>query len=217
MARQIRSGPESLVAELLQLKVDIIVSPVASGILAAKQATQTIPIVIVANQDPVAMGIVNSLARPGGNITGVTRLTRELAGKRLDCSGRIPRMSGVGILLDAESTVARIAFKEYEVAGKTLQISLQSLEVRSSKPDFEERRTAAKKRVSALITLRNPLLIDNRKRIAELAIQNRMPSMSEGRAFSSKPAFSGLIRPTKTIASDARRLRRQNPERRQAR
>src|SRR6185503_2625222 len=66
----------SLVAELLHLKVDVIVSPVASGILAAKQATNTIPIVIVANQDPVATGLVDSLARPGGNITGLTRLTR---------------------------------------------------------------------------------------------------------------------------------------------
>ena len=77
-----------------------------------------------------------------------------------------------------------IALKEYEVAGKTLQISPQSMEVRSSNPDFEEAfRAAAKKRVSALITLRNPLLIDNRKRIAELAIQNRLPSMSEGSVF----------------------------------
>ena len=94
--------------EFLQLKIDIIVSPVVSGILAAKQATQTIPIVIVANQDPVAMGMVGSLAHPGGNITGVTRLTRELAGKRLELlKEMVPRMSSVGILLDAESTVAR--------------------------------------------------------------------------------------------------------------
>jgi putative ABC transport system substrate-binding protein len=175
----------SLVAEILRLKVDVIVSPVASGIVAAKQATQTIPIVIVTNQDPVAMGLVSSLAHPGGNITGVTRLTRELAGKRLELlKEMVPRMSGVGILLDAESAVARIALKEYEVAGKTLQIPPQSIEVRSSNPDFEEAfRAAAKKRVSAFITLRNPLLIDNRKRIAELAIQNRLPSMSEGSVF----------------------------------
>jgi putative ABC transport system substrate-binding protein len=174
-----------LVAELLQLKVAIIVSPVASGILAAKQATQTIPIVIVANQDPVAMGLVTSLARPGGNVTGVTRLTRELAGKRLELLREmVPRMSGVGILFDTESTVARIAVKEYEAAGKTLQISLQSLELRSSNPDFEEAlRTAGKKRVNALMAVRNPLLIDNLKRIAELAVQNRLPSMCEGSVF----------------------------------
>ena len=175
----------SLVAELLHLKVDVIVSPVASGILAAKQATNTIPIVIVANQDPVATGLVDSLARPGGNITGLTRLTRELAGKRLELLKEvIPTISGVGVLLDTESTVARIAFSEYETAGKTLKIPLQSLEVRSSNPDFAKAfQAAAKGRASALITLRNPLLIDNRKRIAELAIQNRMPSMSEGSVF----------------------------------
>ena len=90
------------------------------------------------------MGMVGSLAHPGGNITGVTRLTRELAGKRLELlKEMVPRMSSVGILLDAESTVARIALKEYEVAGKTLQIPPQSMEVRSSNPDFEEAFRAA--------------------------------------------------------------------------
>ena len=100
-------------------------------------------------------------------------------------------MSIVGILLDAESTVARMAVTEYEAAGKTLQISLQSLEVRSSNPDFEGAfRAAGKKRVSAVMALRNPLLIDNRKRIAELAIQNRLPSMSEGSVFSEAGALA---------------------------
>ena len=172
----------SLVAELLHLKVDIIVSPVASGILAAKHATKTVPIVIVTNEDPVATGLVDSLARPGGNITGLTRLTRELAGKRLELlKDIVPTISGVGVLLDAESAVARLAFREYEAAGKTLKMPLQSLELRSSNPDFDKAfQTAAKGRVSALVTLRNPLLIDNRKRIAELAIQHRLPSISEG-------------------------------------
>ena len=175
----------SLVAELLHLKVDIIVSPVASGILAAKQATKTVPIVIVTNEDPVATGLVDSLARPGGNITGLTRLTRELAGKRLELlKDVVPTISGVGVLLDAESAVARLAFREYEAAGKTLKMPLQSLELRSSNPDFDKAfQTAAKGRVSALVTLRNPLLIDNRKRIAELAIQHRLPSISEGSVF----------------------------------
>jgi putative ABC transport system substrate-binding protein len=175
----------NLVPELLHLKVDVIVSPVASGIAAAKQATKTIPIVMVTNQDPVAMGWVDSLARPGGNITGLTRLTRELAGKRLELLNEVvPTISGVGVLLDAESAVARTAFREYEAAGKALKIPLQSLEVRTSNPDFERAfKAAAKGRVSALITLRNPLLIDNRKRIAELAIENRLPSMSEGSVF----------------------------------
>ena len=177
----------SLVGQLLQLKVDVIVSPTQPGILAAMhmQATKTIPIVMVTNQDPVAEGFVDSLARPGGNITGLTRLTRELSGKRLELfKEMVPRASRIGILLGADTTTARNSYKDYEAAARALKLTLQSLEVRSSSPDFEKAfQTAAKGRVSALIILRNPLLIDNRKQIAELAIQNRMPSMSEGSVF----------------------------------
>jgi putative tryptophan/tyrosine transport system substrate-binding protein len=175
----------SLVSELLRLKVNVIVSPVVSGILAAKQATKTIPIVIVTNQDPVAMGLVDSLARPGGNITGLTRLTRELAGKRLELlKEMLPTTLGIGILLDPDSAVARVTRNEYADAARTLKIPVQFLEVKNSNADFAEAfRVAAKERVNAIITLRNPLLIDNRKRIAEFAIQNRMPLMSEGSVF----------------------------------
>jgi len=175
----------SLVAELLQLKVDVLVSPHVSSVRVAKGASKTIPIVMVINQDPVAIGMVESLARPGGNVTGVTRLTRELSGKRLELfKEMVPRASQVGVLLDTDTTTARNSYKDYEAAARALSLTLQSIEVRSSNPDFEKAfQTAAKGRVSAIITLRNPLLIDNRKRIAELAIQNRLPSMSEGRVF----------------------------------
>jgi putative ABC transport system substrate-binding protein len=175
----------SLVNELLQLKVDALVSPDAAGILAAKQATQTVPIVMVINQDPVAEGLVDSLARPGGNITGLTRLTRELSGKRLELLKEIvPTISRVGVLLDADSATAAKAFKDYEAAGRALKITLQPLKVRNSSPDFDGTfRAASKERLSALMTVRHPLLIDNRKRIAELTIQNRIPSMSEGSVF----------------------------------
>ena len=89
----------SLVAELVQLKVDVLVCTSSSLIRAAKQATKTISIVMVTGQDPVATGIVNSLARPGGNITGFTRLTRELSGKRLELLNEvIPGISRVGVL-----------------------------------------------------------------------------------------------------------------------
>jgi putative ABC transport system substrate-binding protein len=174
----------SLVAELVQLKVDVIVSPTQPGILAAKQATKRIPIVMVINQDPVATGMVDSLARPGGNITGVTRLTRELSGKRLELFNEmVPTISRVAVLM-ADTTTARNSYKDYEAGARALKLTLQALEVRSSSPDFEKAfQTVTKGRVSALITLRNPLLIDNRKRIAELAIQNRLPSMSEGSVF----------------------------------
>src|SRR5688572_13243958 len=93
-----------LVAELVQLKVDVLVTPFQEGVLAAKQATKTIPIVISTAQDPVATGIIDSFARPGGNITGLTRLTRELSGKRLELlSEVVPGISRVGILWNADS------------------------------------------------------------------------------------------------------------------
>ena len=101
----------SLVAELVQLKVDILVSTAPSAIDAAKRATKTIPIVMVTTQDPVATGIVDSLARPGGNITGLTRLTRELSGKRLELLKEgVPTVLRVGILTGMGRTGVPTAF-----------------------------------------------------------------------------------------------------------
>jgi putative ABC transport system substrate-binding protein len=175
----------SLAAELVKLKVDVIVAIPQPGILAAKNATKTIPIVMVINQDPVATGIIDSLARPGGNITGVSRLTRELSGKRLELLKEIvPTLSRVGVLMDVDSPTSRNSFKDYEAAANALKIQLQSLEVRGPNPNLEGTfQIAGNQRVSALITLRNVLFIDNRKRIAQLAIQNRLPCMSEGKVF----------------------------------
>jgi len=174
-----------LATELVQLKVDVIVSPTLSGIRFAKEATKTIPIVMVTNYDPVADGSIDSLARPGGNVTGLTRFTRELSGKRLELlKEMVPTAARVGVLLDADSSTAGNALKDYEAAARALKITLQPLEVRSSTPNFDKAfQAAAKGRASALINIRTPLLIDNRKRIAELAIQNRLPSMSEGSVF----------------------------------
>src|SRR5919108_602798 len=94
----------SLVAELVQLRVDVLVSPLPSVIHAAKQATKTIPIIMMITGDPVAAGLVDSLARPGGNITGLTRLSRELSGKRLELlKEALPGMSHVGVLWDTSN------------------------------------------------------------------------------------------------------------------
>ncbi len=100
-----------LVAELVQLKVDVIVSQPTSGIRAAKQATKTVPIVMVTVQDPVATGLIDSLERPGGNITGLVRLTVELSGKRLALlKEMIPGVSRIGVLWDADGS--GVAFKD---------------------------------------------------------------------------------------------------------
>lgn len=159
-------------AELVQLKIDILVSPVAAAIRAAKESTKTIPIVMMISDDPVAMGLVDSLARPGGNVTGLTRLTQELNGKRLEVLKEvIPTASRVGVLSVAGFTV----FKEYETAAHVLKIQLQSLEVQTPNPDLEGAfRDAVKGRVRALIAPR--ALVGYRKQIPELAIKNRLPS-----------------------------------------
>jgi putative ABC transport system substrate-binding protein len=169
----------SLVAELVQLKVDVLVSPVSAAIRAAKESTKTIPIVMVIPDDPVATGLVDSLARPGSNVTGLTRLTQELNGKRLEILKEVvPTASRVGVLSVAGFTV----FKEYEAAARTLKVQLQSLEVRAPNPDLEGAfRDAVKGRVRALITTR--ALVGYRKQIADLAIKNRLPLMSEGSDF----------------------------------
>jgi putative ABC transport system substrate-binding protein len=171
-----------LVAELVQLKVDLLVIPALPGMLAAKQATKTIPIVIVSNADPVAIGLVDSLARPGGNITGLATLNRDLSGKRLELLAEVvPRISQAGVLRDADSQNSTIGFKEYESAARALKIELQSLEVQGPNPDLEGAfQTAAKRRAHALITITGALLFRRQKQIADLAVKTRLPSIFEG-------------------------------------
>ena len=172
----------TLVNELVQLKVDVLVVITLIGIRAAKEATKTIPIVMVTTQDPVATGIIDSLGRPGGNITGVTTLTRDLNGKRLELlKETVVGISRVGVLWDTNAGPGpAIAFKEYEASAGGLKIQLQSLAVRGPNPDFDGSFQAATKgHISAMITINNLVLTRYQKRIADLAIKNRMPSMNE--------------------------------------
>ena len=121
----------------MQLKVDLLVIPALLGTLAAKQATKTIPIVTVSNADPVAIGLVDSLTRPGGNITGLATLNRDFKRKTARITAEVvPRISHVGVLRDADSQNSTIGFKEYESAARALKIELQSLEVQGPNPDF---------------------------------------------------------------------------------
>jgi ABC-type uncharacterized transport system substrate-binding protein len=170
----------NLVAELVQLKVDVLVVSTGPTIRAAKQATKTIPIVMVTTEDPVATGLIDSLAHPGGNVTGLTLLSRDLSGKRLELLKEVvPTLSRVGYLLP-DSSDARVRFKEYEAAVRDLKIMLRSLEIQRQNPDFVGAfQAAVKGHVSALITSRNALFVVNRKQIADLAIKARLPSMSE--------------------------------------
>jgi putative tryptophan/tyrosine transport system substrate-binding protein len=180
-----------LVADLVELKVDVLVSGTLSVIRAAKQATKTIPIVMAINGDPVAVGLIDSLARPGGNVTGLTRLNRELSAKRLELLKEVvPRMSRVGVLVDANQTVSGGALEEYGAAARALKISIQFLKVRGPNPDLEGAvRDANKKRVNAMIATRAGLLFVHRKKLADLAIKYRLPLMSEG----SDPVEAGAL------------------------
>ena len=168
-----------LVTELVQLKVDLLVLGAQPAIRAAKHATKSIPIVIVTTQNPVAAGFVDSLARPGGNITGVTRLTRELAGKRLELLKEVlPDISRVGALVSETQT--ENDFKPYEAPARALKIQLQLLKVREPNPDFEKAlQAAAKWRATALITVSGSLFNRHIKHFAEVAIRHHLPSMHE--------------------------------------
>jgi putative ABC transport system substrate-binding protein len=193
-----------LAADLVRLKLDIIVVSSGTDALAAKNATRAIPIVMASAGDPVAIGLVESLARPGGNITGLSQIAPELAGKRLELLKEVvPGMSRVGVLRYPDGPFAGIAFKEYESAAPALKIQLQSLEVRGPNPDLEGAfQSAAKGRANALIVVRSPVLNRYPKRIADLAIKNRLPSMYEGSEW---VEASGLV---SYAASEAENYRR---------
>ena len=165
--------------ELVQLKVDVLVLGPQPAIRAAKQATKSIPIVMVTSQDPVAAGFITSLARPGGNITGLTRLTRELSGKRLELlKEAVPGISRVGALSTPTQALSDLKF--YEAPARALKIELQSLELQPPNPDIDAVfLNAARERLNALITVSGTLIDRYAKRIMDLAIKNRLPSMHE--------------------------------------
>ena len=193
---------QPLIAELLRLKVDVLVLPGTLAIKIAKQATQTTPLVIVTQLDPVAAGLVDSLARPGGNITGLTRLTSELSGKRLEVlKETAPRISRVGILDGSTNPQANI--QEYESAARAFNVTLHSLRFTCSKPEFERAlQVAATEGVNALITIRDPLTASCPERIADLAKKYRLPSMNEDSPY---VEAGGLM---SYAASDADQFRR---------
>jgi putative tryptophan/tyrosine transport system substrate-binding protein len=172
----------ALVNELVQLKVDVLVVPTLPAVLAAKKATQTIPIVMVSNRDPVANGIVDSLARPGGNITGLATLSQDLGGKRLELlTDTVPRLKRVGILGGPRGVSTVISFKEYELAARALKLEFQAIEVESENLDLPGAfQSAVKGGVSAIVTITTSLLFPRQNQIAELTIKNRLPSLFEG-------------------------------------
>src|SRR5262245_25544669 len=172
-----------LATELVQLKVDVIVALELSAIRAAKQATQTIPIVFITNQDPVETHIVDGLARPGGNATGLTRMSRELGGKLLELlKEAVPSLKRVGVLWVRPTELATGAptLQYIEPAASALKIQLQSLVVERPTPDLQGAfRDAVKGHVNALMIVGNAVLTSHLKKIGELTIKNRLPSITD--------------------------------------
>jgi putative ABC transport system substrate-binding protein len=175
----------TFVHEFVQQKVDVIVAANNVAIRAAKKATQTIPIVMLTSIDPVAAGYVESFARPGGNITGLTHLSRDISAKRVDLlKDLLPSLSRVGTLRDADGPGAAVAFKEYEAVARAFKLELRSLEVRGPNPDFAGAFQAAKTaRLDALIVVANPLMGQHAKQVFELATRNRLPTLTEGSRY----------------------------------
>jgi ABC-type uncharacterized transport system substrate-binding protein len=173
-----------LAAELVALKVDIIVAINPPSARAAKDVTKTIPIVMRSTDDPVMTGLVASLARPGGNITGLTSISTELHGKRLELLKDVLRRTHVvAVIHNPTAPDASQRWKELEAAGRALQLRLLSLDV-ISLGDFEDAfRAATKKHPDALMTLRNPMIVNNRKWLTELAARSRLAAVYDDRAF----------------------------------
>jgi putative tryptophan/tyrosine transport system substrate-binding protein len=196
-----------LARELVALKVDIIFAGGGPATEAAKNATQTIPIV-TSSQDPVAQGLVAALPRPGGNITGLANLTSELVGKRLELLKEvIPQLSRVAVLwtpysntrmlqmhkpiiAETPSTFALPTWRRTEVAAQSLGVKLQAAELRD-RDDLEPAFAAIKReRAEALFMIRGPIVNDLTKRIANLAVESRLPAIYDDKRF---PQLGGLM------------------------
>jgi putative tryptophan/tyrosine transport system substrate-binding protein len=164
--------------ELVRLKVDAIVTTNNATTNAAGKATTTIPIVFITYGDPVGDGMIASLARPAGNMTGLSFLAVELSGKRLELlRDAFPKIFRVAVLLDPDAPVHRRQFVEMKNLAKTLGVELLVLGPRGPKPDFKkEFQAAIAQRADALITLPDPVRL-NRKVIVDLAAKNRLPAI----------------------------------------
>jgi putative ABC transport system substrate-binding protein len=174
----------ALAAELVRLKVDIIVTSGATGTRTAKEATNTIPIVMAQDRDPVASGFVASLARPGGNITGLSTLAPEISGKQLEILKEIvPKLSRVAAIgSSAEPGNAQVQ-KELELAAHALKLQLQYLDVVAPKDIETSFRAATKGRAEAILVLQTQFFAPNRKKIIDLAVKSRLPTTYSGQSY----------------------------------
>ena len=168
-----------LAAELVRLKVDLIVVSGIGVALAAKKATNTIPIVMTRAGDPVALGLVASLARPGGNVTGVSTLSWDLITKRLEVlQDAVPKLTRVGVLSQGGGQSAESALKELRPAAVALKLKLDEIQIQRHPKGLENAfQTAKQKQVGAIMTTGGPFFLTERKPLVELAAKHRLPAI----------------------------------------
>ena len=169
----------ALAAELVRLKVEVIVTGGGGGATrAAKEATKTIPIVMAADVDPVGQASVTSLARPGGNVTGLSTLTPEISGKRLELLKEVvPKLSRVAVLGTSTSATTALSFKEVQAVAGAFGVELQFLDVLGLKDIETAFRAAGKGRAEGVLVLTGPVINSQRKQIATLAVKSRLPAI----------------------------------------
>jgi len=173
-----------LAADLVRLKVDVIVTATTPAIAAAKRATSAIPIVMAAVADPVGSGLVTSLARPSGNVTGLTLMSTELAGKRLQLVRELlPKATRVAVLAHHGPSATPLLLEQMRAAAQQTGVQLVVQEVSGAQDLPGAFATMQRERAQALIVQVSPLTSDHRRRLAELAAQHRLPAMYEVRSF----------------------------------
>jgi putative ABC transport system substrate-binding protein len=180
----------ALVAELIQANVDIVVTQGSEPVQAARKATDTIPIVMAAVGESVGSGFVASLARPSGNVTGLTLVATEQSAKRLELLREIlPRLAHVAVLWNSNNPSVRLQVKEVERAAPVLGIQLQSVPVADAIDLEHALQATAQARAEALITMDDLLIIHHRARIVDLAMRRRLPVMAEFKPLASAGAL----------------------------
>ncbi len=195
-----------LAADLVRSKVDVLVVHSTPGTRAAKQATSTIPIVMVSVADPVGAGLVASLARPGGNVTGVSNIDVGLAAKRLELLKEVlPKLSLVAVLRNPNNPSGELQFRETQAAARSLGIDTQLVEVRDPKEVESAFAVMAKARAGAFTVMADPLFLSQQKQIANRAMTKRLPSVfarnenvEAGGLMSYGPTFDGQFRQAAT-------------------
>jgi putative ABC transport system substrate-binding protein len=168
----------ALADELVRLKVDVIIAPTIAEVLAARNATALIPIVFYNVPDPVAAGLVESLSRPGGHITGFTIIQTVLAGKRLELlKETVPKISRVALLWNPQDAASAQQWKESQVPARDLGLQLHSIEVSSGDKYEGAFKEITKRRSGALAVTQNALALSHQKLIADLAAKNHLPAI----------------------------------------